>query len=85
MNALPAGLAPLRARHRVRLWIPMILLLALLSPLLIPALVIFALMLAVLRVNPATTVFSISSFALALRGTRIEIEAPGASIVVTIV
>jgi hypothetical protein len=83
MNASPAGLAPVR--HRVRLWIPLILLLALLSPLLVPALAIFAVVLAAMRVNPGQALLDLGRFVLALRGTHIEVEAPGACVLITIV
>ena len=83
MNAAPAGLAS--PRRRVRLWIPLILLLALLSPLLIPVLAILAVVLAAMGVNPGQALRDLGRFVLAARGTHIEVEAPGASVVITII
>jgi hypothetical protein len=85
MNAMIlSGVPARRHRSRIRIWIPLTLLLVLLSPVLLLLIVVIAAMLWRLGPPPGRTIATLVRLLLSLRGTRIEVEAPGASVRITI-
>ena len=89
MNALSAPLTPAAhsARHRtkVRVWVPLLALLLLLSPVLLLLALMGAVVLQAKGLPPGRTLAGIIRVLLALPGTRIQVEAPGASVHIIIV
>jgi hypothetical protein len=82
MNAMTGDLAPYRARrrHTIRLWVPLLLLLVLLSPILLLLALMGAIVLQAKGLPPGRTLYGIGRVLLALPGTRIQVEAPAASV-----
>lgn len=87
MNALAAPLAPVRNRHRtkVHIWVPLLLLLVLLSPILLLLAMMGAVVLKAKGLPPGRTLAGVGRVLLALPGTRIQVEAPDASVHIVIV
>ena len=87
MNALSTPLTPVAGRRRakVRLWVPLLLLLVLLSPVLLLAAMVAAVALKAGGLPPGRTLAAIGRVLLALPGTRIQVDAPGASVHIIIV
>jgi hypothetical protein len=85
MNAAAASLAPARPAapdRPVRLWIPLVPVLILLSPLLLMLVLMGAVYLWIRGVNPLSTVAVLIRLFVSLAGTRVEINT--ASAVITI-
>jgi len=70
-----------RARRPVRLWIPIVPVLVVLSPLLVPALLIG---MAVMRVNPMTGALAVLRVVWAARGLQVHVQDRDVAIRVTI-
>jgi len=67
-------------RVRVRLWLPVSLLVVLLAPLAVVALPILAAVMKRRRIRPARTLLAAAQVLFALGGTLVEVEAPHASV-----
>jgi hypothetical protein len=82
MNAMTGDLAPYQARRRtkVRVWVPLLPLLVLLSPILLLLAMMGAVVLQAKGLPPGRTLAGICRLLLALPGTRIQVEAPDASV-----
>lgn len=89
MNAIPATLtpavSPARRRTKVRIWAPLLALLLLLSPILLLLALMGAVVLQAKGLPPGRTLAGIARVLLALRGSRIHVEAPDASVHIVIV
>ncbi len=82
MNALSAPLTPAATRRptKIRIWVPLLLLLVLLSPILLLLALMGAVVLKAKGWPPGRTLAGIAGVLLGLAGTRVQVEAPGASV-----
>jgi hypothetical protein len=84
---MTAPLTPVRSHRRtkIHIWVPLLLVLVLLSPILLLLAMMGAVVLKAKGLPPGRTLAGIGGVLLALPGTRIQVEAPGASIHIFIV
>jgi hypothetical protein len=82
MNAISAPLTPAVVRRptRIRIWVPLLLLLVLLSPILLLLAMMGAVVLQAKGLPPGRTLLAIARVVLALPGARVQVEAPDASV-----